>query len=124
MKVTNCYMSDEQIEEQIDKFMYVRNKERKPIGVVLIDKTSHYGWSLYNQDYEEEMATTDKGLLIALSRATTFRKVQKDIGSRIMKMAEFRDPKNSRLLAVLDTFEILIKIILDERKRKKNVPAK
>lgn len=100
MKWKGFYLTKDQIVEQVERFCYVRDEERKPVGIVVLDKKGKIGWSLYDMDHEDEMATTDKGLLIALSRATTLEDTKRDIGTRIMKMATYRDPKSSRLLLV------------------------
>jgi len=115
MKQTGFYLTEDQIAEQVERFCYVRDEERRPVGIVVLDKKGNIGWSLYNTGSEDEMATTDKGLLIALSRATTLEDTKKDIGTRVMKMARYRDPKSSRLLLVY----FAIKNLLSESKKEK-----
>lgn len=93
MKRTGVYLTDDQIAERVEQFRYVRDENNCPIGIVVLDKESRFGWSLYNKDHEDEMATADKGLLIALSRAITFKNivdVKIDLQDRIAKMFEYR----------------------------------
>lgn len=105
MKITNQYMTEEQIKESVKRFRYVRNEEHEPIGVVLIDKNGLYGWSLYNQEHEDEQASTDKGLLIALSRAATVEDFKDDVRTRVTEAAGYGDV--TRLTAVFAALYIL-----------------
>lgn len=88
--ITGCYMTAEEVAKRIEGFMYVRDNERKPIGIVVWDKEGRIGWSLYNEDHEDE-AFTDKGLLIALERAETVPDPEEDLCRRIKKMCEYRE---------------------------------
>ncbi len=87
--ITGCYMTAEEVAKRVEGFMYIRDGERKPIGIVVWDKARRIGWSLYNEDNEEE-AFTDKGLLIALKRAETVFNPEQDLCNRISKMCEYR----------------------------------
>ena len=122
MKTYNWYMTDEQIEERVDRFKYIRDENYNPIGIVLIDKDGLYGWSLYNKNHEEEKASTDKGLLIALSRATTIGRLKKDIQDRVMKANEYRKSYH-RLMSVLEAVSDLKKNFDFYKEREKDVQA-
>ncbi len=92
--ITGIYMTAEQVAERIEGFMYVRGDGRKPIGLVVWDKEGRIGWSLYNEDYEDEVFS-DKGLLIALDRAETIPDPEEDLCNRINKMCEYRKDGDS-----------------------------
>ena len=65
MKNSGRFLTQEQIDEQVKCFEYIR-EDRKPVGIVVLDCEDRIGWSLCNDKDEPLM---DKGLLIALSRA-------------------------------------------------------
>jgi hypothetical protein len=48
MKNSGKYLTDEQIAERVEMFMYVRDENNNPIGIVVKTKDGKYGWSLYN----------------------------------------------------------------------------
>lgn len=98
--ITGCYMTGEEVKKRVGGFVYVRDEERKPIGIVVMDKDGKIGWSLYNEDCEDE-AFTDKGLLIGLRRAIDILDPEEDLRQRIMAALEYRKLQDSRLVRVM-----------------------
>jgi len=86
MKLSGDYLTEEQIAAQVERFCYIRKDNRQPIGIVVLDKQGHIGWSLYNESREDEIASTDKGLMIALSRAKGGLEAMEDIGMRVRRV--------------------------------------
>jgi len=109
--ITGCYMTAEQVAARIDGFMYVRDGDRKPIGLVVWTPDGKIGWSLYNEDHEDEIFS-DKGLLIALVRAETIADPENDLCQRIQKALEYRSLV-SRLRKVIN----VIRHIKDQAKK-------
>jgi len=126
MRLTGFYLTDEQIKERVECFRYIRDEKKNPIGIVVLDKHGRIGWSLYNDVAErraaeengciQEMATTDKGLLIALNRASDVADPETDIRTRIAQAHEYRIV--TRLLAT----HIVIKEMIKLRYIWKSVP--
>lgn len=70
MKNSGEYLTDEQIAERVEMFMYVRDENNNPIGIVVKMKDGNYGWSLYNKKAERESyfgKPFDKGLGILIA---------------------------------------------------------
>jgi len=75
-------MTDEQIRERVLGFEYIRDGQNNPIGVVVLDNEHRIGWSLYNEKHEDQPASKDKGIFIALNRAKTVPDPTKDLIDR------------------------------------------
>ena len=121
MKQTGFYLTEDQIKEQVECFRYVRVEERKPIGIVVLDKQGRIGWSLYNDVAEKkaveetglfpEIASTDKGLLIALNRAASGVEAEGDVKNRIMTALQYS--KVSRLVAIGAVIVAMKKLLIE-----------
>lgn len=98
--ITGCYMTGEEVKKRVGGFVYIREEDRKPIGIVVWDKGGKIGWSLYNEDCEDE-AFTDKGLLVALQRAIDIPDPEEDLRQRILAMAAYRSLDGSRLMRAI-----------------------
>jgi len=83
MKNSGKYLTDEQIEERVECFMYVRDESKTPIGMVVLTRNGDYGWSLFN-DKLEPNGSMDKGLgiLIACSRAIPYTEMSEELNLR------------------------------------------
>ncbi len=121
MKQTGFYLTEDQIKEQVECFRYVRVEERKPIGIVVLDKQGRIGWSLYNDVAEKkaveetglfpEIASTDKGLLIALNRAASGVEAEGDVKNRIVTALQYS--KVSRLVAIGAVIVAMKKLLIE-----------
>ena len=121
MKQTGFYLTEDQIKEQVECFRYVRVEERKPIGIVVLDKQGRIGWSLYNDVAEKkaveetglfpEIASTDKGLLIALNRAASGVEAEEDVRNRIVTALQYS--KVSRLVAIGAVIVTMKKLLIE-----------
>ncbi len=121
MKQTGFYLTEDQIKEQVECFRYVRVEERKPIGIVVLDKQGRIGWSLYNDVAEKkaveetglfpEIASTDKGLLIALNRAASGVEAEGDVKNRIVTAVQYS--KVSRLVAIGAVIMTMKKLLIE-----------
>ncbi len=89
MRMTYFYMAKKAVKEQVECFRYIRDDGKQPIGIAVLDKQGRIGWSLYNESHEDEMASTDKGLLIALNRAKSGLDAELDIENRIKATVAF-----------------------------------
>ena len=123
MRLTGFYLTDAQIKERVDHFRYVRDKEKNPIGIVVLDKQGRIGWSLYNEVAERkeaekkglipETASTDRGLSIALHRAVGFDPII-DLNYRISAVRKYScDADTPRLRAVLSIVQDINRRLLD-----------
>ena len=59
MKLTEKYLTKEQIKERVDKFHYVYAGTTQ-IGIIVRDKKGRYGWSLYNEKKRKNLPVSIK----------------------------------------------------------------
>jgi len=100
MRMSYLFMSPEMIEEQTRSFEYIRGEENAPIGVVVLDNEMRVGWSLYNEKHEDQPASKDKGIFIALNRAKSVSEPVQDLMTRLEKAYSENDRLQATILCV------------------------